>query len=59
VAEASTLELALELYLDAEPIAGRLRRSDGRSTEFVGWLELTHALEDARQSDPETTASPH
>jgi hypothetical protein len=50
MAEAGSLQLALELDLGTEPIAGRLRLPDGSSRGFVGWLELTQALEDAIKS---------
>jgi hypothetical protein len=45
------VRLAVELDRGAEPIAGRLRRADGSTSEFIGWLELTQALEDAQRQE--------
>ena len=47
-----SITLGLELNRHEEPITGRLRKPDGATTPFVGWLELTQALEDARLTDP-------
>ena len=49
------LRLGLELDGAGEPISGRLRREDGSACEFVGWLELTRALDDARSEVVEDT----
>lgn len=55
------VELRLELEIDAEPIAGRLRLEGGAPRSFSGWLGLAAALEDAldagRQA-PAGTRSP-
>lgn len=48
VVGADSLKLALELDGTGEPIAGCLRHQDGSTQNFVGWLELTQALEAAR-----------
>lgn len=47
----SALQLALELDRETEPIAGRLRRDDGTTWSFTGWLELTRVLEEAQGDD--------
>jgi hypothetical protein len=46
------LRVALEFDGVAEPISGRILGDDGFSRDFVGWLELTRALEDARHGPP-------
>jgi hypothetical protein len=39
------LELTLEIDLEAEPLHGYLRvPGDAAVYEFVGWIELVHAL---------------
>lgn len=39
------LELTLEIDLEAEPLHGYLRvPGDATAHEFVGWIELVHAL---------------
>jgi hypothetical protein len=35
----------LELDVEADPIAGRLRDHDGEAFDFTGWLGLASALE--------------
>lgn len=37
--------LELELDVETEPIAGRLRGDDGDTEPFSGWLDLTRAIE--------------
>lgn len=41
------LRLELELEPGAEPIAGRLSDETGAHWEFIGWLELATALDEA------------
>ena len=41
------IKLALDLDLASEPIEGEVRAAGGSSHLFVGWLELTAALEHA------------
>lgn len=41
------VEVGLELEIDAEPIAGRVRHGGAAPRPFGGWLELAAALEDA------------
>jgi hypothetical protein len=41
------IDVGLELEIDAEPIAGRIRHGGAASRPFGGWLELAAALEDA------------
>lgn len=38
----------LEVDLEAQPIEGTLRASDGKTAAFIGWLGLTAALERLR-----------
>jgi uncharacterized protein YbjT (DUF2867 family) len=45
------LRAQLELYLEREPISGRLRPERGADEEFVGWLGFVDALK--RLHDPE------
>lgn len=60
------LKLVLELDVDSESIAGRLRRADEEAWHFeldedvwhfTGWIELTRALEEvqAEASDHQTS----
>ena len=46
--DADRLKLVLQLDRGAEPISGQLVREDRTSSQFVGWLELTRAIEDAQ-----------
>jgi hypothetical protein len=39
------LSVRLDLYLDRQPISGRLRTEWGADEEFVGWLGFVEALE--------------
>jgi hypothetical protein len=48
------VELRLELELDAEPIAGRVRLDGDASRRFDGWLELAVALEGALSGGRQT-----
>lgn len=41
------VEVGIELEVDAEPIAGRVRHRGAAPRPFGGWLELAAALEDA------------
>ncbi|MDQ3719624.1 MAG: hypothetical protein M3350_02405 [Actinomycetota bacterium] len=45
------LRLDLELDRQGDAIAGRLRRQDGEQWRFIGWLQLTRALEEARRDE--------
>jgi hypothetical protein len=51
------VHIALELDPQAQPIAGRLLGADGTVREFVGWLELTQALEAEAQRSAATHRS--
>jgi hypothetical protein len=42
-----TVTVELTLRVGEEPIAGELRRADGASRPFVGWIALVRSLEDA------------
>jgi hypothetical protein len=46
------VKLSLDLEPGVDPITGRLELADGSVRSFTGWLELTQALEAARQGDP-------
>ncbi len=48
------VELRLELELDAEPIAGRVRLDGDASRRFDGWLDLAVALEGALRGGRQT-----
>jgi hypothetical protein len=41
------IRLSLELDLASEPIEGEVQAAGGASHPFVGWLQLTSALERA------------
>jgi hypothetical protein len=41
------IDVGLELEIEAEPIAGRIRHTGAAPRPFGGWLELAAALEDA------------
>jgi hypothetical protein len=48
------LTVELELYLDREPVSGRLRTGGGAEEEFLGWLgflEKLRRLNDAEEED--------
>lgn len=53
---AHILHLDLDLYLDRQPITGRLGGHEIPSRSFEGWLELASAVEDARTTAPATTS---
>jgi hypothetical protein len=55
---AHPLRLALELERGAEPIAGCLSDEAGRRREFLGWLELTRALEEAWEESAGLASTP-
>jgi hypothetical protein len=52
VRDRRSVNLSLELEPGSDPIAGRVAGPDGTFAEFTGWLELTQALEAARQVSP-------
>ena len=41
----TTMTLRLELELDIDPIAGVLRGATAEDRPFVGWMQLTRAIE--------------
>jgi hypothetical protein len=43
----ATVTLELTLRVGSDPIAGALRRADGTTRPFVGWVALVRSLEDA------------
>lgn len=47
----STVSLRLLVEPSSDPITGSLVYPDGHQLAFCGWIELTAALEEARQSD--------
>jgi hypothetical protein len=49
--EQRTLSVRLDVQLDREPIAGRLRTDGGVEVRFVGWLGFADAL--TRLHEPE------
>lgn len=48
----STVSVQLNVDSAREPISGSLVYPDGRELAFAGWIELTAALEEARQLQP-------
>lgn len=54
-----TLSVRLDLEIGRDPIAGRLVRNDGTQREFVGWLALVRALDEATKRDRQKGASEH
>jgi hypothetical protein len=48
----SSVSVALHLDPASDPISGSVVYPDGRKLAFAGWIELTAALEQARQSGP-------
>jgi hypothetical protein len=44
-----TVHIELWIDPDSEPISGRVVAEDGEREEFAGWVELTAAIETARQ----------
>jgi len=52
------IDVGLELEVDAEPIAGRIRHGGATPRAFGGWLELAAALEDALRTDQGPEADP-
>lgn len=50
------LHVQLDVYLDRQPISGRLRTEPGVDERFVGWLGFVEALkrlDERRESSPE------
>jgi hypothetical protein len=43
-----TIKVSVELEPGAEPLAGTIQVQDGTPRPFIGWIELTHAIEGAR-----------
>ncbi|MGN6170757.1 MAG: hypothetical protein ACTHQQ_21700 [Solirubrobacteraceae bacterium] len=50
-----TTHIQLWIDPDAEPICGWVAAEDGEREEFAGWVELTAAIETARQRLPRAT----
>jgi hypothetical protein len=46
-----SISVRLQLERASDPISGSLLFQDGRRLEFTGWIELTAALEEARQTE--------
>jgi hypothetical protein len=46
-----TTRVVIELSGSGDPISGTLHTTD-RDCEFLGWLQLINALEDARGASP-------
>ena len=44
-----TVHIQLWIDPDSEPISGWVIAADGEREEFAGWVELTAAIETARQ----------
>ena len=42
--EDRVLSVRLDVYLDRQPISGRLRTEGGADEQFVGWLGFVDAL---------------
>lgn len=59
--EQRTLTLRLELYVDRQPISGRLSTAQGAEEPFVGWLGFFDALSklDALPELPDLPGLPH
>ena len=45
--DARRLRLSMELERDSDPIAGYVSDASGRGWTFIGWVDLTNALEEA------------
>ncbi len=61
--EGRALRVQLELYLDSQPIHGRLRTKRGDDERFVGWLGFVDALKrlheaTSKDQGPESGSSP-
>ncbi len=61
--EDHTLSVQLDVYLDSEPIRGRLRTKRGDDERFVGWLGFVDALKrlheaTSKDQGPESGSSP-
>jgi hypothetical protein len=44
------LRISIELDSGTEPVAGRITVPGAAPRAFVGWMELVHAIDRARQS---------
>ncbi|MBV8940806.1 MAG: hypothetical protein JO240_03635 [Solirubrobacterales bacterium] len=44
-----TVRIELQIEPDSEPICGWVASEGGERMEFAGWVELTAAIESARQ----------
>ena len=42
--ECRVLSVRLQIFLDCEPVRGRLQAEDGSEESFVGWLGFVDAL---------------
>jgi hypothetical protein len=48
------LHVQLDVYLDRQPISGRLRTERGTDERFVGWLGFVEALKRLQLREPST-----
>ncbi len=48
------LSVRLQLFLDCEPVRGRLQAEDGTEEHFVGWLGFVDALKRCHDDPKET-----
>jgi hypothetical protein len=56
-AQDAPLGVHLEVYLDREPVAGRLRAPWGANEQFVGWLGFVEALRRLHDQRPAADSS--
>jgi len=52
--ERRVLSVRLQLFLDCEPVRGRLQAEDGTEEDFVGWLGFVDALKRCHDDPKET-----
>lgn len=45
---ARTVSVSIELAVGDEPVAGTISVRGGERREFVGWMQLVHAIDVAR-----------
>jgi hypothetical protein len=55
--EPEQIELTVAIEAGAGPIRGQVRYPSGAAEAFAGWLELSTALEQARNHDKATPSS--
>lgn len=44
-----SVKVSVELQAGAEPVAGTVQVEGGPTQPFIGWIELAHAIERARE----------